>query len=55
MSLIEELRNKADAIKRQRQVEREHVAFRMVSKRDSTFMDDARFIAAMTAGRRVRV
>ena len=50
MNLIQELRAKGDAAKRQQQAERE-VASRYGK---GTFMEDARFIEMMTQGRRVK-
>jgi hypothetical protein len=51
MNLIQELRAKQDAAKRQKEAERE-VASRYGK---STFMDDARYILAVTQGRRIRL
>jgi hypothetical protein len=50
MNLIQELRAKGDATRRQQQAERE-VASRYGK---GTFMDDCRYIAAITQGRRVK-
>ena len=52
MSLITELRQRAEQIRRQRAAELE--SFRMSRKGESTFLDDLRFIQALTQGRRVR-
>ena len=53
MNLIQELKARADARRQQTATELE--SMRMIRKGESsTFMDDCRYIAAITQGRRVK-